>query len=605
MNTSLSHYELLEELGRGAFAVVYCARDTKLNREVALKVLNAALTQDPQFAELFIKEARTVASLDHPNIVTLFEADQSDDGRLYLAMKLLGGLNLRRRIERDGQLPLPLVVSVIEQIASALSYAHSRGIVHRDVKSANIIVDEEGKATLTDFGLVRAVESSTYGSSLSFSGGFAGTVEYMSPEQVEGEKATAKSDLYGLGIVAYEMLTGTVPFKADTPLAVIRMQADKPPRDPKELRPDLPAPMRDAILKALAKKPNQRQKDVMAFAKELREGLGLKIAPAKPPRSTLPPDDITPIVKPNKGSKSLIFTALIVLGVVFALCILSSFALMQLIPSKTTEVNSTVNAQSAQVATVNAQIATVKAQPPQQVTVQIPAPVTVQIPVTVQVSITAPPTVSVATTVASTAGQTSVIISTSPQDSLANANPNPIYTENFSTPKFWNEFSTSTGWGRVENASFVITSKDVDNIEWTFGGTKFGNTYTTVVTRIPDGKCKAFDNYGLIFRYKNNANFYLFGISCDGTYRLLRRVDGVFETIIDFTKSNSINPLGQRNILGVRAVSDNLSLYVNDKFLSTVKGAQFADGLIGFYVAPRLTPNMTVVFDDVEVYEIK
>ncbi|MEK9163600.1 MAG: hypothetical protein AAB261_09850 [Chloroflexota bacterium] len=280
------------------------------------------------------------------------------------------------------------------------------------------------------------------------------------------------------------------------------------------------------------------------------------------------------------------------------------------------EVQATVNAQSNQVATVNAQIATVKAQPPQQVTVQVPVPMTVQVPVTVQVTVQVQATPAAQPTTASTQGgaATAAKPTTAPataapqaQDPLAGANPNPVFRETFlaSIAKYWFETETSTGKTKIENEAFTIIAKEVDNITWTFGGQKFGNTYTTVVTRIPDGKCKAFDNYGLIFRYKNNANFYLFGISCDGTYRLLRRVEGVFETLVDFTKSNSINPLGQRNILGVRAAGDNLSLYVNDKFLTTVTDKQFADGAIGLYAASRLTPNMTVTFDDVEVYEIK
>jgi hypothetical protein len=284
------------------------------------------------------------------------------------------------------------------------------------------------------------------------------------------------------------------------------------------------------------------------------------------------------------------------------------------------EMQATVNAQAGQVATVNAQIATVKAQPPQQVTVQVPVPMTVQVPVTVQVQVTSaapaptaaqpqPTTAAGAATAAPVAQPTATkpapTAAPPAQDPLAGTNPNPIYTETFFTPKFWNEFETSTGKGKIENTAFTMVSKATDNIEWTFNGLKFGNAYITAKTTLPDGKCKAFDNYGLVFRYKNNANFYLFGVSCDGAFRLLKRVDGVFETIVDFTKSNAVQPLGQRNILGVRTQGDQLSLYVNDKFLTTVKDGQFADGLIGFYVASRLSPNMTVVFDDVDVYEIK
>jgi len=267
-----NRYTIQSELGRGGFATVYRALDTRLNREIALKILKPALTDDPHFLELFHREAQIAAGLKHPNIVTIYDTGDFES-RLFISMELLNGLDLRRTIERDGALPLPLAVSIIEQIASALEYAHKRGIIHRDVKAANIIVDEVGHATLTDFGLVRALESSTYGSSLSMSGGFVGSVEYIPPEVVEGQPVTAQSDLYSLGVVAYEMITGQVPFKADKPIAVAYMHANKPPRDPRELRADLPTGMSAVILKTLAKKPNERHANVMAFAAALREEL--------------------------------------------------------------------------------------------------------------------------------------------------------------------------------------------------------------------------------------------------------------------------------------------------------------------------------------------
>lgn len=267
-----NRYTLLSELGRGGFATVYRALDTRLNREIALKILNPALTSDPRFIELFHREAQTAASLKHPHIVTIYDTGEFEM-RLFITMELLAGLDLRRRITRDGPLPLPLTVSVIEQIASALDYAHGRGIIHRDVKAANILVDDAGHATLTDFGLVRALESSTYGSSVSISGGFVGSVEYIPPEMVNGEKATALSDQYSLGVVTYEMVTGQLPFKADTPVAIAVAHANKPPRDPRELRSDLPPGMSATILRVMSKQPTERFATTTAFSTILHKEL--------------------------------------------------------------------------------------------------------------------------------------------------------------------------------------------------------------------------------------------------------------------------------------------------------------------------------------------
>lgn len=267
-------------------------------------------------------------------------------------------------------------------------------------------------------------------------------------------------------------------------------------------------------------------------------------------------------------------------------------------------------------ATVAAQVAaTMQAQPPQQVPVEVP--VTVQVPVEVPVTVVVEVTSAVQPTlVVAPAADTPTplpppapaapVVSANPQDPLAGANPTPIIQEDFLLADYWNEFDSSSGSGQIMIAeeNYKLVSKQVENIEWTFNGRKTGNIYLTGTAVVPNTKCKAGDYWGLVFRYKDNANFYVFGVSCDGKYKMLKLVDGLPETVVDFTDSTAILKLGQKNVLGVRAVGDQISLYANDQFLTTVTDGTFAEGLIGMYVRALLTPNLTVVFDDITVYSI-
>jgi predicted Ser/Thr protein kinase len=283
----LGKYKISEEVGRGGFAAVYKAVDTTLDRTVALKVLAPHLLWDPTFVQRFQREAKVAANLDHSNIVTIYEVGQIE-GVYFIAMQFLEGRTLGQILKAVGPLPVSGVQAVIEQIASALDYAHARGLVHRDIKPSNIIVARDGKVTLTDFGLVKAGE----GTQLTASGVVFGTPEYMSPEQAEGKALDARSDIYSLGVVLYEMLAGRAPFVADsTPAVMYKHVHEPPPLD--ELPSDLPEGVVAVVEKALAKKREERYQRAGEMAQALQEATEarVKVAP-------IPPEPEIPVAPP-------------------------------------------------------------------------------------------------------------------------------------------------------------------------------------------------------------------------------------------------------------------------------------------------------------------
>ena len=285
----LGKYDILEKIGAGAFADVYKARDTILERTVALKIPAPFLLRDPGFIDRFQREARAAANLKHPNIVTTYDMSEIE-GVYYIAMEYLPGRTLRDIIKEEGALPLDRTLDITEQVAGALDYAHAQGLAHRDVKPSNIIIDAEGHATLTDFGLVKAMAEAT----LTSKGAIVGTPEYMSPEQAEGKPTDKRSDIYSLGIVVYQMLTGQVPFSADSTPATLYAQVHTPPPPPSELVPDLPRGIEVALLKALAKAPEDRYQTAGSFADALEAAVashgakqdGGRLEGEKPKRKT-------------------------------------------------------------------------------------------------------------------------------------------------------------------------------------------------------------------------------------------------------------------------------------------------------------------------------
>jgi len=287
MSQQLGKYELFQEIGSGGFATVYRARDPDLDREVALKILDPVLMRDADLVERFRREARSAANLRHPNIVRIHDICQPE-GRLAIVMELLPGPSLKDVIDHEAPLSPERAVEMLRPLAAALDYAHTRGLVHRDVKPSNAITGPEGTLVLTDFGVVKAAEDSgsqALSLTLSRTGMTLGTPAYMAPEQADA-KAQApvdyRADLYSLGVVAYEMLTGQVPFQGETPLAVAIGHLMEEPPSPRELNPALPEGVEAALLTMLAKKPEERFGNAEAFVGALAEAAAPQPRPAGP-----------------------------------------------------------------------------------------------------------------------------------------------------------------------------------------------------------------------------------------------------------------------------------------------------------------------------------
>jgi serine/threonine-protein kinase len=249
---TLGEYEILGELGRGGMATVYLAHDISLDRKVAIKVMSPAL-MDEGLAERFRREARTAASLNHPHVIPIY-AVRERAPLLYFVMKFIPGQSLDPIMKSQGQLPIMMARVILSQAAGALGYAHRRGVIHRDVKPANIMLDEEGWVVMTDFGIAK-VSTAT---GLTMTGVTVGTPAYMSPEQCLGKEVTGASDQYSLGVVAYEMLTGRKPFTAGTAMAMMYAHFNEDPKPIRELRPDIPADLEAAVMRMLSKDPDQR-----------------------------------------------------------------------------------------------------------------------------------------------------------------------------------------------------------------------------------------------------------------------------------------------------------------------------------------------------------
>jgi serine/threonine-protein kinase len=267
-------YRIVRRLGSGGMANVYLAQDQELGRHVAIKILNDKHANDEQFIERFRREAKNAAGLSHPNIVSIYDRGEAE-GTYYIAMEYLDGRTLKELILSRGPAPIPVAIDYARQILAALRVSHRQGLIHRDIKPHNVLVDGEGRAKVTDFGIARSGPSQ-----MTEAGSIIGTAQYLSPEQAQGAPVDETSDLYSLGIVLYELLTGTVPFSGETPVEIAMKHLTRVPDPPSRLRPEIPHDLDLVIMRALAKDPADRYPSADEMDADLaRVARGVAVSP--------------------------------------------------------------------------------------------------------------------------------------------------------------------------------------------------------------------------------------------------------------------------------------------------------------------------------------
>lgn len=299
----LGPYRIIGQIGQGGMATVYKAYQPSMDRNVAIKVLPMQLASSPEFVQRFQQEARIIAKLEHPHILPVFDYGESD-GTAYFVMRYFDAGTLKEKMEKERPLSLNEIDRIFTQLTDALSYAHGRGVIHRDLKPANALIDSQGNLFLTDFGIAKILESAS--TRLTQTDAIMGTPAYISPEQAQSRVVDQRSDIYSLGIILYEMVTGSVPFVADTPLAIILKHVSDPLPLPSVVKPDVSTAIERVILKALAKDPNDRfasaAEFVSAWKKALSQNETSRQVPAAAPTVLVPPEttakqtEIKPVV---------------------------------------------------------------------------------------------------------------------------------------------------------------------------------------------------------------------------------------------------------------------------------------------------------------------
>jgi serine/threonine-protein kinase len=286
---NVGRYEVIEELGQGGMAIVYLARDPYIKRQVAVKVLPRQFTFDPEFRGRFQREAEVIATLEHSSIVPVYDFGEQE-GQPFLVMRYMSGGTLADRLEK-GPLPIPEIITVFERVGAAVDYANSKGVIHRDIKPGNILFDAQGGICLSDFGIAKIAEATA-----AFTGtGIIGTPAYMAPEQAQGEKLDGRSDIYSLGVVLFQALSGELPFKANTPMGVAVAHITEPVPSLLARRADLPRGFEEVIRKTLDKDPAKRYQTANQLAQAINEA-----AKSAADKTILEPVDST-LIEPVDG----------------------------------------------------------------------------------------------------------------------------------------------------------------------------------------------------------------------------------------------------------------------------------------------------------------
>ncbi|HTP08061.1 MAG TPA: protein kinase [Anaerolineae bacterium] len=547
---TLGQFEILEAIGQGGMALVYKARQPAMNRIVALKVLSSPMTVNPTFLTRFKQEAQMIATLEHAHILPVYDMGEQD-GWVFIAMRYMSHGTLTSRIAQ-GPIPLKDVGQWIEQIGSALDYAHQRGVVHRDVKPSNVLLDAQGNSFLADFGIAK-----WSGGSISLTGsGVIGTPQYMSPEQGQGLKIDGRSDEYSLAVMAYEMIIGKPPFEAETPLAIVLKHITEPLTPPISINPRVPQPVSDVISKALSKDPNDRYPTTAAFAQALTAVIAAAPVGGTLPLPTAAPTEEVHLTKHEPGKAPRRFRPIAVVAALFVLLTMG----------------------------IGGLVLVSRNQPP---------------PDRPAATIGLGPNVIVETpTPAATPISTSAITETSTVN--ADRCTPPLFAETFDNPGSGlpRGEQDDSRWGYLDGA-YQLLINVANKMQTRLIGPPLTDYDATVEARFASDKL---GSYGLVAAARSQNDYYALMIDGAGRYAITRRSPQGTQAIRDWTYSPAINEGQAFNHLRAVQRGTEIEFYANDMLLKIVQdeGDPAAKRSIGLTVASFNT-GTDVRFDNLRV----
>jgi serine/threonine protein kinase len=565
IQAKLQRYEVLERLGTGGMATVYRALDKNLGREVAIKLLHEHLVYEESFKERFEQEARLIATLNHPNIIQVFDFDSLEisNGRVYyMVMPYLAGKTLVDVLSeyraRGEVLPHERIEQITRDIASALDYAHQRGMIHRDVKPANIIFDDHNRAILTDFGIARLA----LGSGFTQEGMIVGTPAYMSPEQAIGQNVDGRSDIYALGVILYEMLTGRPPFGDDGTMSILFKHASEIPRAVSDFM-HMKNPALDIVLfNALEKDPDNRYQTGAALVQDLAAAIA--------------GESTTQRLKPVALSSQIMHSE-----AVAGTRVLDAPQMPAKTPF-TTRLTRTLNAVVIRPARQNP---------------------TAFIAITI--AVVALLAVARIAQIQSQPIATPVATQSAPVDSMTN--DAGFFESDFSrddaTLAYWEQNETGAERRIVDDGEYIL-SNTVAGIAMTalYDPTQtFADASITLEGNLDSSSEDPNSAYGIVFRYHDADNYNVFAVDGMGRYSIWVRENGVWIELRavgeNWTENDAINPLGESNILTVNISENNLVGYVNGIEIVTVEDDTFADGGVGIYMATASGGSASAAID--------
>lgn len=593
LGQNVGRYHVIEQLGEGGMATVFKAYDTRLERNVALKVIRSNQVQDELFLKRFEREAKALAQLSHPNIVKVL--DYGDfNGQPYLVMEYISGGTLKQKLGTP--MTPQQAARILAPMAHALGYAHQHKIVHRDVKPANILLTDSGEPMLSDFGIAKMLERQD-NIELTGAGVGIGTPEYMAPEQGLGSKIDHRADVYALGIVLFELVTGRKPFQADTPMAVVVKQINEPLPRPRELISSLPDAVEKIIFKALQKRPEDRFQDMESFASAMESLEAPQISTDS--TNALPSSGSTRVYSPQEEPMPSVV-----------------YNFPTPAPSVSAPVSNPTPVQPQYQAPVYRQAAAPYPSTPYQQAVLAPKPQKISPIIWVIGGVVllglcgllivggffllqggdSLGLFSPSETLIPTRTETDIPSETPEPEPTMTMTPEIIYsptdypivtgnvfTDDFTDPNSgWEVGSYDTGSIGYGDGYYFVSSTVKNKSMWgAYLNEVYSDTMVLVNSTQYDSPANNNNDYGIMCRVQDNGDGYSLLISGDGFYSIQVSNSGSFTSLVEWTKSDLINQGAASNFFEADCIGSTLSLYVNGSLLTTIEDSSFSSGKIG------------------------